>query len=90
MDESIVLDEELLRNKNPKLISDIEGELEINIDSAVFFKEKNSLLLEFAINHNDWMMLNRCKENINFIYDTMDHDEPVIKFIKKVMQITGE
>jgi hypothetical protein len=59
----------------------LEGILKIYIRSILFFNQPGILLVEYAIVINKW--LNKVKEGaiIDFVYDTMDHDQPILSII---------
>ncbi|ALS75828.1 hypothetical protein AUC31_11780 [Planococcus rifietoensis] len=49
LDPSLRLDQKLLRQRNGKLLLDVEGELGISVDHSCFFREPSLALLEFAV-----------------------------------------
>lgn len=77
------LSNEIILQKNNKLLADIEGKLKIHIGEILFFEDEYLLLLEFAVDLQKWL------NNINngnyedFTYTTMDYDEgPILEFKK--------
>ncbi|MCH4827931.1 hypothetical protein [Planococcus halocryophilus] len=85
LDPSLKLEKSLLRQKDAKLLIDVEGELKINIDQAVFFQEPSLALLELGVNLKKWRIRDS-RGATNFYHVTMEHDEregPILAFIQK-------
>jgi hypothetical protein len=82
---SLSIDQKLLKEKNSKLLVDIQGKLEVWINNKCFFLEPSLALLELGV------YLARWKRDIDdtpedFYYFTMEQDEkdgPIIAFINK-------
>ncbi|MDQ0232102.1 DUF7878 domain-containing protein [Metabacillus malikii] len=67
------------REKDGKLLLDIEGKLEVMINNQCFFSESYLALLEFAVALSQW------DQKDSFTYYTMEHDEregPILTFRK--------
>ncbi|WP_211655418.1 DUF7878 domain-containing protein [Planococcus alpniumensis] len=85
LDPSLRLEQKLLRQRNGKLLLDVEGELRISVDHSCFFREPSLALLEFAVSLKEW----RTKDSSaihSFYYFTMEHDEregPILALIKE-------
>ncbi len=65
------------RHSGPKLLSEIEGHLLIEINDDVFFNESGILLLELAKELTDWISAG----SGDFIYYSMDYEDgPILSF----------
>lgn len=76
--------EEDIRGKNLKVLSDIEGQVAVVTHEGVLFQEDGILLLELGVDLSHWH--DECnKGNMrDFKYVTMDHDsEPILLFLKR-------
>jgi hypothetical protein len=62
-------------------IAYLSGELIIIFDDVVFFKEPDILLAEFAVCILKWLKKANSGNYENFVYETMDHGEPIIQMI---------
>lgn len=62
----------------------IEGTLKIFIEDMLFFNQPGILLVEFAIFARKWLDNIHAGSKMNFIYETMDYDDPIllIKYVK--------
>jgi len=62
----------------------LEGTLEISFGNILFFSQPGILLIEFASFIHKWLDKIESAGKANFIYETMDHDEPIltIKYVK--------
>lgn len=58
----------------------LEGLLKIIIDNIIFFNQSGILLIEFAILIDKWLERIKLDEFADFIFETMDNDEPIISF----------
>lgn len=58
----------------------LEGSLKIMFNSIVFFNQSGILLIEFAILIDKWLERIKVDEFADFIFETMDNDEPIISF----------
>jgi hypothetical protein len=58
----------------------LEGRLEILFDDAVFFRDDEILLVEFGLSLYKWLVLNRTNKGTDFVYESVDHDEPILIF----------
>jgi hypothetical protein len=58
----------------------IEGTLQIHINNDLHFDEPEVMLVELAGVITDWLADIRSNKNKDFIYETMDHNEPILKF----------
>ncbi|GGA78500.1 DUF7878 domain-containing protein [Ornithinibacillus halotolerans] len=73
------IEQKLIKQRNGKLLIDIQGRLEVIINNRIYFLEPSLALLEFAISLHKW---NRGE---NYYYYTMEHDEregPLLAFMK--------
>ena len=68
-------------DKKKYLIAYLSGELIIIFDDVLFFKEPDILLAEFAVCILKWLKKANSGNYENFVYETMDHDEPIIQMI---------
>lgn len=85
LDPSLRLDQKLLRQRNGKLLLDVEGELRISVDHSCFFREPSLALLELGVDLKKWRMKGS-KRTSSFYYFSMEHDEregPILAFIKE-------
>lgn len=85
LDPLLKLDRKLLRQRNGKLLIDVDGALEISLDRICFFKEPSLALLELAVSLKKWR-LKASRGTSSFYYFTMEHDEregPILAFIKE-------
>jgi len=62
-------------------IAYLEGNLKITIGNTVFFSQAGILLIEFAIVITKWLDKIKSGELSDLVYETMDHDEPIISII---------
>lgn len=77
----MMINEDLLRTKNRKLLADIEGEFQIYVNKEMFFSDENILLLEYGVEISKWLQGFPKK---NFNYSTMSHsEEPILQFIRQ-------
>ena len=62
----------------------LEGLLKILINNIIFFNQSGILLIEFAIFIVKWLDRIKVGEFVDFTFDTMDNDEPIIslKYVK--------
>jgi hypothetical protein len=82
---SLTVDKKLLKERNGKLLVDIQGKLEVGINNKCFFLEPSLALLELGVHLAKW------KRNIDdtqedFYYFTLEHDErdgPILAFVNK-------
>lgn len=77
LDTTIKIDPKLIRQKNGKLLVDIQGKLEILLNRECFFVEPSLALLEVGVALSKWDRKN------DFYYYTMEHDEregPILAF----------
>lgn len=84
LDPSLKMEKNLLRQKDAKLLIDVDGELKINIDHSTFFLEPSLTLLELGVDLKRWRIRDSRATKKFF---TMEHDEregPILAFIKKV------
>lgn len=58
----------------------LEGLLKIMFNDIIFFNQSGILLIEFAILIDKWLKRNKVDEFADFIFETMDYDEPIISF----------
>lgn len=58
----------------------LEGRLQIAIGKVVFFDEPEIPLIEFAISAHEWLRNARKGQVEDFVYLSMDHEEPIITF----------
>jgi hypothetical protein len=73
----------LVESHNYKILADIEGELAIFINNALFFYDEFILLLELGIQLTQWLESEEAGIEEVFLYETMDYNEgPIIEFIK--------
>ncbi|MBD8014591.1 hypothetical protein QL992_07410 [Microbacterium sp. APC 3898] len=85
LDPLLKLDKKLIRQKNGKLLIDVQGELTIHIGHSCFFHEQSLALLELGIALKKWRVKDSEGEN-DFYYFTMEHDEregPILAFVRK-------
>ncbi|MDW0114728.1 hypothetical protein QT711_16145 [Sporosarcina saromensis] len=78
VDTTVEIEQKLIRQRNGKLLVDIQGKLEILVNGKCFFLEPALALLEFGVALSKWDRMN------DFYYYTMEHDEregPIIAFI---------
>lgn len=83
IDSSVKLDVKDLKKLNPKLIIDIQGLFEIEIENTIFFREPSLALLELAVACHSWNFKDKWE------YFTLEHDEkegPILAF----MPVEGE
>ena len=59
----------------------LEGVLQIFIGSKLFFNQSGILLIEFAIVIRQWLTKIKKGRMIDFMYETMDYDEPILRII---------
>jgi len=62
----------------------LEGILKIFVYDKIFFDQSGILLIEFAISINKWLSNIKQGEIVDFIYLSMDNDEPIL-FINHVV-----
>ncbi|WP_427138852.1 hypothetical protein [Psychrobacillus psychrodurans] len=82
---TLTVDKKLLKEKNGKLLVDIQGKLEICINNKRFFLEPSLAILELGVHLARW------KRDIDdtqkdFYYFTMEHDErdgPILALVNK-------
>lgn len=55
----------------------IEGRLQISVDEIMVFDQPGILLIEFASFVRRWLNLVKSLGAYKFVYETMDHDEPI-------------
>lgn len=85
LDLLLELDQKLLKQKNGKLLIDVDGELTITLGDRCFFREPSLTLLELGVALKRW----RTKDpdvNKDFHFFTMEHDEregPIFAFNQK-------
>ena len=62
----------------------LEGVLQIFIGNKLFFNQSGILLIELAFVIKRWLKILKSDKSVDFVYDTMDHDEPILKmeFVK--------
>jgi len=72
-------------NQKTYLVAYLEGTMKIFIEDVLFFNQSNILLLEFAVTINSWLRDVKSGKDTDFIYETMDHEEPIIT-IKQVQR----
>lgn len=85
LDPALKLDKKLLHQKNGKLLIDVDGELEINIKGACFFREPSFTLLELGVSLKSWRK-SQSSETESFYFFTMEYDEregPMLAFERK-------
>ena len=85
LDPLLKLDKKLIRQKNGKLLIDVQGELTIHIGHSYFFHEPSLALLELGVALKKWRVKDSKGEN-DFYYFTMEHDEregPILAFVRK-------
>lgn len=85
LDPSLRLDPKLLKQKNGKLLIDVDGEITITLGDSRFFWEPSFTLLEFGVALKRWRTKNS-DANKDFHFFTMEHDEregPILAFNKK-------
>jgi hypothetical protein len=83
-DKNKVVDKELIKSRNLKVIAEIEGELIIWVNNKLFFQEQYILLLELGIQLTKWMKNNKNGKVQDFKYETMDYSYgPILEFIKQ-------
>jgi hypothetical protein len=59
----------------------LEGCLQIFIGGKLFFNQSGILLIEFAIVIRRWLTFLEKNKVIDFVYETMDYDEPILRII---------
>jgi hypothetical protein len=74
-----IIDEMPKADQMKYLIAYLSGELVIVFDDVVFFKEQDILLAEFAVCSFKWLNKVKSGKYENFVYESMDHDEPIIQ-----------
>lgn len=85
LDPLLELDPKLLKQKNGKLLIDVDGELTITLGDRRFFWEPSFTLLELGVALKRW----RTKDpnpNKDYHFFTMEHDEregPILAFNRK-------
>ena len=85
LDPILTLDKKLVRQKNGKLLTDVQGELKITMDESCFFHEPSLALLELGVSLKTWRTRDPGAAE-SFHYFTMEHDEregPILAFIRK-------
>ena len=83
LDSDKEIEKELIITRNFKLLADIEGELEIDVDNRSFFSEKYFLLLEFGIELSKWLNKIKSDDVVDFSYETVSFNEgPILEFIQ--------
>jgi hypothetical protein len=85
LDPLLTLDQKLLRQRNGKLLIDVEGGLNITLDHSYFFREPSLALLELGVSLKKWRIKDS-RSRSSFHYFTMEHDEregPILAFIKE-------
>lgn len=85
LDPSLELDPKLVKQKNGKLLIDVDGELEITLNGCRFFWEPSFTLLELGVSLQRWRLKDP-EANKDFHFFTMEHDEregPILSFTKK-------
>ena len=58
----------------------LEGSFKIMFNNIIFFYQPGILLIEFAILIDKWLERNKLDEFADFIFETMDNDEPILSF----------
>ncbi|UMY66524.1 MULTISPECIES: hypothetical protein [unclassified Flavobacterium] len=58
----------------------LEGRLQIAIGPVIFFDEPEIPLIEFAISAYEWLRNTRNGQVEDFVYLSVDHEEPIITF----------
>lgn len=56
----------------------VEGELKITVSNHLFFCQPGILLIELASFMKNWLDRVKRGHHEDFVYETMDHDEPII------------
>lgn len=85
LDPALTLDPKLLKQKNGKLLIDVDGELTITLDERCFFHEPSLTLLELGVALKSWRMKDP-DANGDFLFFTLEHDEgegPILAFRRK-------
>lgn len=85
LDPSWKLDSKLLKQKNGKLLIDVDGELTVTLGDRCFFWEPSLTLLELGVALKRWRAQDQDANN-DFHFFTMEHDEregPILAFIRK-------
>ncbi|MBD8014514.1 DUF7878 domain-containing protein [Planococcus wigleyi] len=85
VDPILTLDKKLVRQKNGKLLIDVQGELKIMFEESCFFHEPSLALLELGVSLKKWRTRDPGATE-SFYYFTMEHDEkegPILAFIQK-------
>lgn len=59
---------------------DVDGVFQIYVDDVAYFDEKEFLLLEFGILLKKWVAKINEGETTDFIYNSIEHDSPIIEF----------
>ncbi|MCQ4085670.1 hypothetical protein [Saccharibacillus sp. JS10] len=75
------LDKKMLQ-KQPKgkTLHDVDGNFQIYINQQIYFDEEEFLLLEFGILLNEWITKIDRGEKIDFIYHSIENEEPIMEF----------
>lgn len=63
-----------------KTLHDVDGDFLIHIDNVAYFDEKEFLILEFGILLKKWMEKFNEGEITNFMYNSIEHDSPILEF----------
>ena len=64
-----------------KMLADVEGGFQVNINNQFFFDEENILVLELALALMKWIEKIESGNIIDFYYESMDYeDKPLLKF----------
>ncbi|MBY0434095.1 MAG: hypothetical protein K2U26_08310 [Cyclobacteriaceae bacterium] len=58
----------------------LEGLLKIMFNNIIFFNQSGILLIEFAILIDKWLESIKVDAFADFIFETMDNDEPIVSF----------
>ena len=85
LDPILTLDKKLVRQKNGKLLIDVQGELKVMLEESCFFHEPSLALLELGVDLKKWRARDP-QASENFYYFKMEHDEregPILAFIKQ-------
>lgn len=59
----------------------LEGELKIFVRDLLLFNQSDILLVELAIFIYNWLNRIKAGYDVNFVYETMDYDEPIITVV---------
>lgn len=77
------LDQSLISERNYKLLTDLEGQLNIYLEGDKFFSEDGILLLELGIELTKWVNRTNRGSFSDFIYDTMSFSEgPILEIFQ--------